>query len=78
MLYIVVEYKIGEEIDRIIIHQVIADDFIVKFKKTIKDRLNGEEDVVEMISMTPYTCYGCAYDCSGQRDHMDEGGCLQS
>jgi hypothetical protein len=22
------------------------------------------------------TCYGCIYDCPGQRDHMEIGGCL--
>ena len=22
------------------------------------------------------TCQGCLYDASGQKDHMDEGGCL--
>lgn len=71
MMYLVVFYKLKEEENTIILPIINDTDIIISFKEYIK-----EKGTIEIISMISYTCYGCAYDCPGQKDHMEKGGCL--
>lgn len=78
IVYVYVDYIVKQRKENIILHMLNSDDIVHKFKEAIREKEYDTGDGIEMTSIVIYTCYGCAYNCSGQRDHMEEGGCLYS